>query len=155
MNDITLAIDDPSRPDVVELLGQLDAFLTSLYQPEHNHLMPVAALCEPRVVFVAARCAGLPIGCGALLNHAREYGEVKRMYVAPEFRGRGIARRILTELETLAAKAGLQKVRLETGSLQTDAVRLYERAGYTPCEQFGEYPNIPLLSIFLEKRVDG
>ena len=153
MHDITIGIDDPSKPDVVALLKRLDDFLTGLYEPEHNHLMPVEALLEPRVTFVTARCEGHAVGCGALLNHHGEYAEVKRMFVAPESRGRGIARRILAELESLAKKAGLTRMRLETGSLQVEAVRLYESVGYKPCEQFGEYPNIPFLSVFLEKTV--
>ena len=153
MNEITIGIDDPSRPEVTALLQQLDDFLTSLYEPEHNHLMPVTALLEPRVTFITARCGDRPVGCGAIVDHNGDYAEVKRMFVVPEFRGRGIARRILTELECLARRAGFGRMRLETGAMQEQAIGLYRSVGFRPREQFGDYPNIPFLSVFLEKQI--
>src|SRR4051812_18965339 len=121
MCHITLQIDDPTAPEVKRLLAELDAFLTSLYPPDHNYMTPVHALCQPHVTFLTARCAGRPVGCGAIV-HQGDYAEVKRMYVVPEFRGQRIAQRILTELEAMAATMGLAVVRLETGCLQTDAI---------------------------------
>jgi putative acetyltransferase len=150
MDDITFQVDDPSRPEVTLLLAQLDGFLTSLYPPDQNYMTPVHVLCQPHVTFLTARYGMRPVGCGAILDHNGEYAEVKRMFVVPEFRGQKIAQRLLAKLETLAVQKGLSIVRLETGCLQTDAIRFYERAGYVRCGRFGAYPECEL-SVFFEK----
>ncbi|RFU88665.1 GNAT family N-acetyltransferase [Streptomyces triticagri] len=65
--------------------------------------------------------------------------ELKRMYVTPEARGLGLARRILAALEDDARSAGRVRMVLETGTMQPEAIRLYETSGYTPCDKFGLY----------------
>jgi putative acetyltransferase len=152
MLDIALHIEDPSAPEVAALVAKLDAFLDSLYPPDPYYLMPVAALCEPHVTFLTARCESRLVGCGAILNHNGEYGEVKRMFVVPEFRGHKIASRILAELERIARAQGLPVMRMETGCRQTEAIRFYENAGYVRRAPFGDYPQCDL-SVFFEKPV--
>jgi len=76
------------------------------------------------------------------------------MFVRPEARGLGIGRQLLEALEAHAAAAGLTVLRLETGVAQPEALRLYERAGYTRRGPFGPYAADPL-SVFLEKRLDA
>ena len=78
------------------------------------------------------------------------YGEIKRMYVGPEFRGRGYAKQMLKHLEELATAKGFSKVRLETGISQPEAIGLYERNGYCKIPPFGDYCDDPL-SFFYEK----
>ena len=80
-----------------------------------------------------------PVGCGAMRQIDKETVEIKRMYVAPEARRRGIARRILTELERLATQCGFRKVILETGTFQPEALALYPAAGYQSTEAYGRY----------------
>jgi len=78
------------------------------------------------------------------------YGEIKRMYVMPEERGRGIARALLRFLEEAAAARGVASFALETGNRQHEAIALYEHAGYVNCEPFGEYQPDPH-SVFMRK----
>jgi putative acetyltransferase len=115
--------------------------------------MPYEFISQPEVTFMAAMRDKdkEPIGCGLIINHG-DYAELKRMYVTPEWRGRGIGRRILEALEMNARAAGLTMLRLETGVSQPEALRLYEQAGYTRCQRFGKYPDDPL-SVFMEKRL--
>lgn len=154
MND-TLAIRQelPSQPDVMRLIMALDALMASLYPAESNHLLDVAALSDPAVTFLVVRDGGNVIGCGALLRDARGWGEIKRMYVHPGQRGRGIGRRVLSELEKVARGARLPLLRLETGIRNAEALALYRRAGFIACRPFGDYAPDPL-SVFMEKRVN-
>jgi GNAT superfamily N-acetyltransferase len=78
--------------------------------------------------------------------------EVKRMFVRPAARGRGISRLILTALEDEARTLGASRMVLETGDRQLPAIGLYEGAGYVRCERFGEYVDSPL-SVCMEKRL--
>ena len=92
------------------------------------------------------------VGCVALVD-CGSYGEIKRLYVRPEWRGRGIAEALMDRLEADAGDLGLGVVRLETGSRLAAAVRLYERRGYDRCGKFGCYREHPA-SLFMEKRLD-
>ncbi len=82
---------------------------------------------------------GRPVGCGALRRLDPATAEVKRMYVAPEDRGSGVAASLLRELEEAAQRRGWATVRLETGLAQPDAMRFYEREGYRRIPLFGAY----------------
>ena len=152
----TLAIrqEAPDQPDVMRLIAALDALATALYPPESNQLLDIAALSDPAVAFLVVRDGSEAVGCGAVLRDARGFGEVKRMYVCPDQRGRGIGRRVLAELETIARRNGLALLRLETGINNTEALALYRRAGFVECAPFGDYAPDPL-SVFMEKRVEN
>ena len=88
---------------------------------------------------------GVPVACGGWRSHGDDgvTAEVKRMYVAPEARRRGIARRVLAALEDSARAAGRRRIILETGDRQPEAVKLYETAGYERIENFGFYRDSP------------
>ena len=103
------------------------------------------------MTFLVVRDGREAIGCGALLRDPRGWGEVKRMFVRPEQRGRGIGKRVLAELEAIARDARLPLLRLETGIHNADALALYRRAGFVECAPFGDYTPDPL-SVFMEKR---
>jgi putative acetyltransferase len=150
MPTITVRVDDPGSAHARALIAQLDAYLVSRYPMESNHLLPVEALQQPNVTFLTAEVDGQVAGCGAFVKHGTEYAEIKRMFVAPEFRGCRVGRRLMEELESLIRAAGLTLARLETGVLQYEALRLYERAGYQRRGPFGDYAADPL-SIFMEK----
>jgi putative acetyltransferase len=79
-----------------------------------------------------------------------EYGEVKRMYVRPQARGRGLARRLIETLEAKAVEQGCRTFMLETGPTQPEALILYERVGYQYRGPFGDYRDDPL-SVFMQK----
>jgi len=102
---------------------------------------------------VVAWVKGEPVGCGAfrpLSEEENNVAEIKRMYVEPDMRRRGISRSILIELEKLARDCGYSVVRLETGLRQPNAIRLYETSGYQRIEPFGRYRDDPL-SVCFEK----
>jgi len=103
-----------------------------------------------RTIFLIARLDNEPVGCGAVRRIDDETAEVKRMYVAPAGRRKGIARRILAELERSAVDFGYKAIRLETGILQPEAQRLYESCGYKRIAAFGHYAGNPT-SVCYEK----
>ena len=89
--------------------------------------------------FLVAREAGIAVGCGGVRLISPEVAEVKRMFVVPATRRRGIAALILAALEEWAVQAGADKVVLETGFRQPTAMRLYERVGYVEVPGLGPY----------------
>ena len=147
-----IALESPAQPEVTRLIDALDAYLKSLYPPASNHLVQVTELEGGAVVFAVLRDeAGSACGCGAVMP-LPEGGEIKRMYVSPVLRGRGAGRELLQFLEEQASLRGMRLLRLETGIHQPEALRLYERAGYSRCAPFGDYlPDV--LSVFMEKRL--
>ncbi len=154
---IVIRQERPDQPDVMALLGDLDHYLGSLYEPEANHLLDVQALLEPGVSFFVARDGQQAIATGALRRMQGQadtdglpYGEIKRMYVDPARRGERLAARLLALLEDTLRGQGYHQALLETGRAQLEAVRLYERCGYTLRGPFGGYPDNGL-SVFYGK----
>ncbi|GAA4910056.1 acetyltransferase (GNAT) family protein [Stackebrandtia albiflava] len=95
-------------------------------------------------VFVVAYAEdGDPVGCGGLRDLGGGVGEVKRMYVVPSRRGTGVAREVLTALESWARSRGWRALWLETGDRQPAAIRFYRRCGYRPVPAFGAYADEP------------
>lgn len=144
--DVTIARERPDQPDVLALLAALDRYLGTLYRPEDNHILGPEGLLAPEVEFLAARERGALMGVGALrrapgepATGGRPYVEIKRMVVDPASRGRRIGARILEALEEIARRDGFALALLETGALQSAAIRLYERCGYAPRGPFGGY----------------
>jgi ribosomal protein S18 acetylase RimI-like enzyme len=81
-----------------------------------------------------------PVGCGALKYHGDAPAEVKRMWVSPAVRGLGLGRRLLAELEAVAAADGVRALRLETNRALTEAIELYRSAGYQEVGAFNQEP---------------
>jgi len=106
----------------------------------------------PEGQFVVAFEDGAPIGCGGLARHDAEEGEIRRMYVVPEARGRGASKLVLAALEAAARDLGYATLRLETGDRQPEACGLYERAGYERIDAYGPYVDDPH-SICFAKRL--
>ncbi len=146
--------ESPLQRDVVRMFEALDSYLESLYPPASNHLLDVESLASENVRFLVARVGGRAVGCGGLVLDRRGYGEIKRVYVDPEYRGLGIAGSILRRLEAFALREGQPCVRLEVGVHQPAALHLYRGAGYVERTPFGEYSHDPL-SVFMEKRLTG
>ncbi|WP_119353293.1 GNAT family N-acetyltransferase [Azohydromonas sediminis] len=156
-DDLAIAAERPDQRAVVALLDRLDAYLASLYAPEDNHILDVPALMAPEVTFLVARRGGDVVGCAAVRRMPGEaatggmpYGEVKRMMVDPAHRGQRVGARLLAALERVLVADGIGLALLETGRDQHEALRLYERAGYTRCGAFAGYPDNGL-SVFMRK----
>jgi len=147
---IDIAVEDPAQPDVAPLLQASDAYMASLYPAESNHMLDVASLRQPQVAFLVARVDGEALGCGALLDSGEGWAEVKRMFVSPAARGLKLGRRLLDEIEAIAARRGVRVLRLEMGGLQPEALGLYRSAGFVEIGPFGAYGPDPL-SLFMEK----
>jgi len=148
---VRVAIERPDQPEALSLIDELDAYQKPLYPAESHHGIDIGALLQPNVVFAMARDGHTAAGCGAVVLE-EGWAELKRMYVRPALRGRGVAQAILAFLEAQAAGRGIALVRLETGYLQPEALRLYERAGYSRRGPFGSYRPDPN-SVFMEKRL--
>lgn len=148
---IAIAIEHPDQPEVLRLIGDLDAYQTSLYPAESAHLLGIEQLCQPGVdFFVVRHHDNRPLACGALRRLSNTAAELKRMYVVPEARGCGIARRLLAQIEMHARAIGVHTLQLETGVKQHEALGLYRSAGFQPRGPFGDYTPDPL-SVFMEK----
>jgi putative acetyltransferase len=152
---IAIRVERPDQPEVLALLDSLDRYLASLYAPADNHILDVQSLLAPEVSFFVARDGEQAVGTAAVrrmpgegATAGRHYGEVKRMYVDPARRGERIAERLLGTLESTLRAEGVRLALLETGRHQTEAVRLYERCGYTPCAAFGGYPDNGLSAFY-------
>ena len=147
---------DPRLPAIQALLAAADAFAQALYPAESNHLDPVDELIKPNVYFVGAYLPGAdePVGCGAVkrLRDADgvEYGEIKRMFVAPAARGLGAGRTLLAALESHLTGTGVYLARLETGIHNHAALALYQGCGYQRIGPFADYGDDPL-SVFMAK----
>ena len=138
MPALSIRPEPPDTAEALALIQVLDAHLNGLYAPENRYGLSVAALLDESVTFLVARLDGVAVGCGAVKFVNRDYAEVKRMYVTPRWRGRGVAQTLLRHLERLSHQNGFGILRLETGIHQPEAVTLYERAGFSRCEAFGE-----------------
>jgi putative acetyltransferase len=161
-NTLEIAPEALAGAVAAALIADLNAELSALY-PEpgatHFHLDP-GEVAPGAGAFLVARLRGRPVGCGALrrLREATlvrevgpQVGELKRMYVAPEARGLGIGRALLIRLEAEARTLGLERLVLETGTRQTEALALYRRAGFTDIPPYGEYAASVTTSVCLTK----
>lgn len=110
---------------------------------------------DPEGAFFVGYLDDGPVAMGGWRRHGVPAGvdapssvEIKRMFVVPEARGKGYARRILAHLETTAIAAGAGSIILETGLMQPEAIALYESSGYVPIPGFGYYAQAPLSRCF-------
>jgi putative acetyltransferase len=149
---ISIAQESPRQDDVIALIRQSDALMQSLYPAESNHLVDIDALAQPRVHFFVAREEGRALGCGSFVLGADGHAEMKRVFVDPAARGKGVARAIMQALEREAARLGVTRMQLETGIKQPEAIALYRKFGYAERGPFGSYQPDPL-SLFMEKRL--
>lgn len=136
------AMITPERPDTIDaqaLIVELKSELAPFYPSESRHGYSVERRLVEAVAFFLIRDDGVPAGCGGVKLVGSEYGEVKRMYVRPRFRGLGLARRMLSHLADYAQHHGVHILRLETGIHQQAAIRLYEGMGFQRIPPFGEY----------------
>ena len=149
---IEIIRERPDSPIAQKVIGELDAELMPLYAIEDRHGYSVEKLLRQQVAFFVLYYGEEPAGCGGVQFFADGYGELKRMYIRPAYRRRGLARIMLEHLERYAHSHSIPLLRLETGIYQLDAIRLYEGQGYTQVGPFGEY-RATSYSLFYEKRI--
>jgi len=148
----TITPEHPASPDATALIAELDAHLEPLYPRESRHGFSVQKLITDAVAFFVVRDGGAAAGCGGIKLFGTEYGEIKRMYVRPQFRGLGFAKLLLDHLADYARSHGVEILRLETGIHQHAAIGLYEQMGFRLIPPFGEYRDDPVSRCY-EKRL--
>jgi ribosomal protein S18 acetylase RimI-like enzyme len=134
---------DVGLPEARLLITRLTAELAGRYHDDGAGDFQPADVQGPRSGFLLARWDAHPVACGAYRSLSEDTAEIKRMYVDPAYRGRGIGRRLLVALEERIQKAGYRKVQLDTGTMQPEALGLYESAGYHRIEPYGYYREDP------------
>ena len=145
-----IAAERPDSVDATTLITELEGHLEPLYPRESRHGFSVEQLLREAVAFFVIRHDGMPAGCGGIQLFGTAYGEIKRMYVRPQFRGSGLGKLMLQHLADYAQQQGVAVLRLETGIHQAEAIGLYERCGFRRIPPFGDYQEDPL-SVFYEK----
>ena len=149
-DEVVVASERPDTPEIQALLAERDAHFDRLYAAEDRKPGKID-LGRRDLLFFTARVRSRLAGCGALIVHGA-YGELKRFYLRPEFRGLGLGRRLVETLEAEARARGCSALKLEAGVLQPEAISLYRSAGFEDGECFGE--NLPNpLSIYLQKNL--
>ncbi|MGQ9425640.1 GNAT family N-acetyltransferase [Gilvimarinus sp. F26214L] len=155
IEDLSIEVLDARRKDVADLLQRADDYLLRRYPPDLCFLDDAQALARPEATLLGAFVGGALMGVGALKRQSgplENYGEIKRVFVADEARGRGLGKALVDALEGLALQEELPVIRLETGTEQPEAVALYRRLGYRTRGPYGDYPDNPY-SIFMEKHL--
>lgn len=153
--NLSIEAVDPAAPAVLALVAALDELQKSLYDEDSNHLDPPSALATPNAHFLGAFEGETLLGCGAVKvlespDEGLYYGEIKRMFVSPAARGKGVAKALMEQLEIRARGSGAVVLRLETGIYQPEAIGLYERWGFVRRGPFAGYGPDPV-SVFMEK----
>jgi len=149
---VEISLERPDSDDAKTLIRELEAYLIPLSPAESRHGYSIEKLIKEDVPFFIISDNGTPVGCGGVKLVGTEYGEIKRMYVRPQFRGLGFAKLMLDHLADYARRRGVSMLRLETGIAQEAAIALYERSGFRSIPPFGEYKPDPL-SRFYEKQL--
>jgi len=140
-------------PVALELIAALNEELSRDYPPAQRfHSLAAEEVADGAGAFLVAWLDGAPAGCGAVRLISPGVAELKRMYVVPTHRGRGLSRMILDTLEDRAATLGATRVVLETGTKARAALGLYESAGYARIPCFGAYAASPT-SVCFEKKL--
>jgi len=140
-----IEVDDLSRPEVHALLNEHLRNMYELSPPDSVHALGLEKLRRPDITFWSAWDGSLLLGCGALKELNRQYGEVKSMRTPDALRRQGAGRAILAHIVAVARSRGYERLSLETGSMQAfrPAQNLYESFGFTYCGPFGNYVEDP------------
>ncbi|MEQ8927959.1 MAG: GNAT family N-acetyltransferase [Fulvivirga sp.] len=129
---------DSSHVDFQSLVKQLDTYLAKIDGEEHSfyhQFNKVDALKNVVLVYTNNQ----PAGCGAFKHYNSKTVEIKRMYVPPALRGKGLATQVLQALESWAAESGYSRCLLETGRRMPDAIAFYQSQGYKHTPNYGQY----------------
>jgi putative acetyltransferase len=140
-----IAVDDPRRDDVRALLERHLAFAKATTRPEDVHALELDGLLDEAITFYSLRVHGELLGVGAIKQLDPGHAELKSMHTAHEARRRGVGRALVDHLLAVATARGVRRVSIETGAGEAfaPARSLYARAGFVPCERFGDYADSP------------
>ena len=148
---IQLIRTNSKNPEFKKLVSLLDEDLSRRDGPEHTFYAQFNKIDVLSHVVIAYDNEK-PIACGAMKQFDKDSMEIKRMYTLPEFRGKGVAARILKELELWSFELNYLRCVLETGKRQPEAVALYRKWGYDPIPNYGQYAGIDN-SLCFEKKI--
>lgn len=144
---------DSANTDFQLLVHQLDRYLMGINGDDHDFFDQFNKIDNIKHVVVLYQ-ENQPAGCGAIKEYEPGVMEVKRMFVPPAARGKGLASVVLKELESWAIELGYKKCILETGDIMPDAIALYKKNGYQSIPNYGQYVNVAS-SVCFEKRLKG
>lgn len=142
---------DSDNADFIELVKFLDADLAEKDGSDHSFYSQFNKIDKIKYAVVAYQ-NNKPVSCGAIKEYSPNKMEIKRMYTSPEYRGQGVATKVLTELETWAVELSFKKCILETGKRQPEAIALYKKNGYNIISNYGQYTGIEN-SVCFEKEI--
>ena len=141
---VTVERESVTSPDARSCLDEYFRELAERFDfgfdPAKGGEVSEAEMTPPAGWFFLARLDGRPVGCGALRRLKAGVGEVKRMWTAPNARGLGVARRMITTIEATAREAGLKTLRLDTNRTLIEAQALYRKLGFVEIERYGHNP---------------
>ena len=138
---IRITRTDSENQDFINLVKDLDAEMAIRDGEDYSFYAQFNKIDTIKYAVVAYENER-PVGCGAIKEYATGTMEIKRMYTSPDSRGKGIAGRILAELEAWADELGYETCILETGKRLPEAVRLYQKNGYNLIPNYGQYAQI-------------
>lgn len=137
---IDLRLADPASERAIELVHAMEDEIERTYADRSGSIHSVGAspeaMRQPAGAFILIYDGEREIGCGGLKRLDERTCEIKRMYVEPGYRGRGLSRRLLVALEDAARELGYSMARLDTGDRQPGAKHLYESSGYEPIDNY-------------------
>ena len=145
--NIEIKRTDSGSEDFRSLIVLLDAVLAENNGNEHAFFSQFNGVNMIKHVIVAY-CDNKPVGCGAFKEYDDKTVEIKRMFVLQEYRGKGVAKKILAELEKWAAESGYSSSILETAKKLTSAMALYHKAGYDIIENYAPYIGVETSACF-------
>ncbi len=142
---VSFDVVDPVSSDAVAAMGQyfaeLDSRFATGFDPGAGGAdADAVSLRAPAGAFLVMRIDGAVVGCGGVQGLDADTGEIKRMWIHADWRGRGLGRRMLARLEELAVSLGRTRVVLDTNASLTEAIAMYERAGYEAIERYNDNP---------------
>ncbi|WP_269810145.1 GNAT family N-acetyltransferase [Kineosporia sp. NBRC 101677] len=142
VTDLVLRDAPFDSPEAITLIAELQQEYVTRYGGQDETPVEPGEFTPPAGLFVVAEVGGELAGCVGVREHAaggEQCAEMKRMYVRPAFRRRGLARKLLSAAEQRAVVLGYRRLVLETGDQQPEAVSLYQNSGYRPHQNFGIY----------------
>ena len=141
----------PDDPDVINVFSDIDRLINSLYPVATAQSLSLNELGQPNIFAIGLKNDDGIVACGAIVKQLDTvpYGEIRRLYVKPSYRGKGLSRRIMQILLHHAGEEQIPLIRLETGPKQKKSISLYENLGFQPCGPFGNYTENPQ-SLFME-----
>lgn len=147
----TIVIADPASADFIAMLDALWREIQQRYQFETPNPMQPATYQVAGAACWLAMEQDQPVGSIALLPLSGTTAELDAMYVISAHRGTGTAQQLMETMEDYARKNGFAILQLRAGAPQPEALRFYEKAGFTPIPAFGKWASDPTALCFEKK----